>query len=370
MKIQKKLINIEEKSNIKLIIKRDIRIFSDETYLKWNIISLFCILTFIFFAITLFYFELMAYEYIFIPIIIIFACLFFFMRDNNKIQRLIIDKMSQRIIYYDNYLKPNKVKEYDTKICMALEVKSYLESEDFPWNPHYEIYLRFSNNKMQIFDKMTYKEDVITISKELIKYLNINFISIEELGVKKAVINEDIFTDFFYCLYCGNVIERDDNTEYCIKCGSEIQNKLDIEKLNILHKNGVSIACPSCGDFYLFKEILFKRRYKRRKRIVFIVKCIFHNSSFKIILPYEFFPNDFSLKMYRIIAGNMLKCEKCGQLAILTKYTSSRNNYLFYIKCSNHGIQKRLISSVFFSKIEEIFRESKEITNINQLKEE
>ncbi|MFX0133059.1 MAG: hypothetical protein ACFFDN_05375 [Candidatus Hodarchaeota archaeon] len=350
--------DIEEESDNRLTLTRDTRIFSNKNYIISYIISLICILVSIITTIIMFHYR--SLDYLFLLIVLI-AFTFFLstLWNTNKVKKLSIDKENQKIIYYKNYLKPHKVKEYPMKALVAIKLIKYkFRIGGIGGTTYYKILLSFKTNKLEIFTKLS-KEQAILICNALLKYLNIHFIGKRGLRAKKVITNKDFFTEFFYCLYCGVRIETEDKADYCENCGSKIRNKLEFKKLNILQIHGVSLACPLNGEIYLIKKFLFKKRYWEGKRIILIVKCILHDIFLKIIFPYQIQPDDISPKLYRIIANNIYRCEICGQSAVLKETIKKSRYFIFCIKCPTHGPQQRIVSPIFFPKIEEFCRNSR-----------
>ncbi len=340
-------IDIEEESDNRLTLTKDTRVVSNKTYIFSYIISLICILICIITTIVMLYYK--SPEYLFL-IILFFAFTIFLstLWNTNKVKKLIIDKENQKIIYYKNYLKPHKVKEYAINTLVAIKLINF----KVRWygETYYKILLSFKTNKIEIFAQCS-KEQAIIICNKLLKYLSVHFIGKKKFGAKNVITNKDFFTHFFYCLYCGARIEKEDNSDYCAECGGKIQNNIEFKKLNILQRHGITLACPLNGEFNIIKKFLFEKRYIGNNRIILIVKCILHDIFLKIIFPSHISPEEISPKLYRIIANNILKCEICGQSAILKDTIKKSQYFLFCIKCSNHGHQQRIVSLIFFQKI-------------------
>ncbi|MFX0141546.1 MAG: hypothetical protein ACFFDN_48355, partial [Candidatus Hodarchaeota archaeon] len=194
-------IDIEEESDNRLTLTRDTRIFSNKTYIISYIISLSCIFIFTVTTIIILYYKSLEYLIISIALQMIFTMCFSTQWNMNKVKKLIIDKKNQKIINYKNYLKPQKVKEYDIESLIAIKLRNIVHGRTWSGETFHKILLSFNTNKLEIFDAHISKEQAILICNKLLKYLSVHFIEERGVGAKKVITQGDFFTDFFYCLY-------------------------------------------------------------------------------------------------------------------------------------------------------------------------
>ncbi len=225
-----------------------------------------------------------------------------------------------------------------------------------------------SIEKMRLYTDFRLKMEIFI--KNQSKTLSVNKAWVDEIenayDIMKKCIEplggacESIF-DFHRCIYCGADIKIIEDLKFCPKCGNDINTKLMIEKFSNVSSRRHSLTCPHCEKFYTISKMIY-----RNQKLILILKCPSHYLDL-MLLPGEITPDDIPQKMYRIVAGNIKRCQKCGTETIFRKLKNKKDDCLLFFECPTHRAQKALISSVFFPKIEEIWERSSEITDIEQL---